>query len=1327
MTAHRGNDRSYWLQKLGGDTAACTFPGEPPAIAAAGARTVQKALRDALSERLSKVANGSDFRLFAILAAAAALLLRKYSGNNDVVLNTTITRQNSDGPFINTLLPLRLHVSSEDFGRDVILRMAQELREAIEHQNYPTRALELNRNSGNRQSLFRVFVLLEGFHDVRFLGHVEPDATLLFRRAGSALSLDLTYNGVKYSEEVVRRLADHLEAVLHALAFQVEAPVGRLHLAPAQTLIATDVSGGSELVSASIIEAFDEVVRRWPDRTAVVDEQETLTYRELSRRVETAACRLAKSKSVRDCIVGLAADRSIAMVVGILTILKAGGAYFPIDLSAPDERIRAMLAIGDVRTVLGTNGEEKDSIRPCATAGGYLGDPGRTWHSVSALCRDAAMDGHCLSPPRPSALAYLIFTSGSTGSPKGVLIEHHSVVNLAKAFGRAVLESGAEPTRVGLIAPYTFDGSIKQIFGALLNGHALYIVPEEGRVDPRALFKFLARHCVEVLDGTPTHLRQWIAMMKSAGPPPSVRRFVIGGEPLPRDLVSEVFAAYRSAPVSIVNVYGPTECCDVTTLHEVQPHDLRHAENIPIGRPLPGCIVEIYDLDGHPAPAGAVGEICIGGAGVGRGYLTAQELTPRGLTPDSAQAMAKYRTGDLGRIRSDGTLDFHGRIDRQIKFLGYRIDPREIEGALRRIDGIADAAVVAHQSSPDRTSLCAYYAPLNFVGHSEQGGRRTSGVLLKTAQDIDLGELGLNDLAATLAHDGQGTCVQAAEVGVAKDAFLGELAGVAHKVAWRLERMLEFPRDSGPDGSTLVLCKGRRARALAILAASRLGATVVLAEPDWPIDYLRFIRSAECCSVVLCDGAASSVAMAIAGDTDTAWMDVEVSDSNGNGSGPVDRSSNASYRLYAKPETGYSHEYLRDRLGRELPSYMIPTNFMVIDRLPMTTSGKLDLSRLNAPAPADTETYVAPANEVEEKIASVWATVLGIDSGRIGRYSSFFNLGGNSLMATLLLLEIQAAFSVEIPLGTLFEKPTLAEQAAYLGNHAAIGRPAHEANVIPIHRAASSQSTLFLVHDGLGHVEPYVPLRSSVRAPINLSAIRAEPRTCLSMFDVSIASLAAEYVDRILRLQPSGQYLVGGWSLGGVIAFEMARELEARGHNVAFVALMDVAAPLPTQPAQASTATERDWICCVLPELAEAELPANVEADRLWLAAIAALESRGAAPSDIFTRLLQGAGIERHGVSLPRTLVEAVSRVNLSRALIAAQRQYRPSNAIRCNLTYFGAQGSLGAFDARWDSLTMGRVQYHTVAGDHFSMLREPHVNDLAALLFQSATTSLGA
>jgi len=441
-------------------------------------------------------------------------------------------------------------------------------------------------------------------------------------------------------------------------------------------------------------------VGRSIDRTAVVFEEDRLTHGELDRRARRLAAYLRELGAGPEVRVGLFVEPSVALIVGILGILKSGAAYVPIDTAYPRERIGFLLGDAGVRLLL----TESHLVANLPGTG------------EQTVCLDSfdwnaperpAVEGAAVGPHN---LAYVIYTSGSTGQPKGVCIEHRNIVNYVRGVSeRLQLEDGMSYATVTTVAA---DLGNTVIFPALVAGGTLHVVSRERAKSQAMLAEYFNRERIDVLKIVPSHL----AALQSGKHPEQImprKRLILGGESSRLDWIDRL---RDLAPAcEIFNHYGPTETTVGVLTYRVD-RDLPRTESrtLPLGTPLPNSCVHVLDEAGQPVPPGAVGELCIGGRGVARGYLNRSELTAEKFVHDPFNpepGARMYRTGDLARYLPDGNVEFCGRIDDQIKLHGNRIEPGEIEAALREQSGVRDALVVAADDGSGGKQLVAYVVP----------------------------------------------------------------------------------------------------------------------------------------------------------------------------------------------------------------------------------------------------------------------------------------------------------------------------------------------------------------------------------------------------------------------------------------------------------------------------------------------------------------------------------------------------------------------------------------------------------------------------------------
>ncbi len=519
-------------------------------------------------------------------------------------------------------------------------------------------------------------------------------------RTESGLSMELDYDASLVAAEEAERLAARLRRTLESVVSHPETPVGKLDILPVEEKrrlwLEFNDTGREFPDRRPIYERFEEVAARVPGDVAVICEDRRLTYSELNERANRIAYVL-RGEGVRpDSLVALCVERSLEMIVGLLAIWKAGGAYVPLDPSLPEERLAFLLDDTGASVVL-THSTLADRLQGSRARLFFL---------------DAEIDApatNLVPAARPEHLAYVIFTSGSTGRPKGVAVEHRQIANYVNGILERLhpLPGAAFATVTTLAA----DLGNTAIFPSLSTGGRLHVISEQRASDPDGLAEDFARNPIDYLKIVPSHL----AALLSASRPERIlprRCLILGGEASSWDLIDRVRSLAPTC--EIFNHYGPTEATIGATTFRIPPilPDPR-PRTVPIGRPLPNCRVLLLDSHDQTVPIGIAGELHIGGAVLARGYLNRPELTAEKFVDVDAGGRREriYRTGDLARYLPDGNLELLGRTDDQIKLHGFRIEPGEIEAALRQHPSVREVLVLPRELSGTGKRLVAYVVP----------------------------------------------------------------------------------------------------------------------------------------------------------------------------------------------------------------------------------------------------------------------------------------------------------------------------------------------------------------------------------------------------------------------------------------------------------------------------------------------------------------------------------------------------------------------------------------------------------------------------------------
>jgi len=720
----------YWQQQLAGELPILhLLPDKPrpPVKTYQGASYIVK-LDEQLTEKLRYLASASNTSLYQILLTAFYVQLYRYTNQTDILIGSPMRGRTAKefkeivGYFSN-LTVLRVSVQENATFTELLAQVGKIVRQAQKHQDYPFSWLadklqpqrdtsrsplcqvsfawqaltwcEAKNNSLHLQkSLLRMEPYLKGQRG----GHL--DLSLMVREAKGEIEPCWQYNTDLFDAATIERMAKHFVRLLNSIVLNPQQPIFQLlmltEVEQQQLLFEWNNTQADYPLDKCIHQLFEEQVERTPDHIAVVFEDQQLNYRELNARANQLAHYLQNLGVGPDVLVGICVERSLEMMVGLLGILKAGGGYLPIDPEYPTERLLYILQDAQVRVLL----TQKHLIA------------GLPKHQSELVCLDTdwsfitqAQESNPCCEVQPENLAYAIYTSGSTGEPKGVMIQHSSVVNLAHGLHQAIYaHHQISPLRVSINGSLAFDTSVKQII-QLIYGHSLNIVPEKVRFDGHAMLSYLRQQKIDVLDCTPSQLRLLISvgLLDSDNHPQSV---LVGGEAIDESMWATLAKAQN---INFYNVYGPTECTVDTTICLITAN-LKPV----IGRPIANVQTYILDEYLQPVPVGVPGELHIGGAGLARGYLNCPELTNEKFISHPFHQTTEsrlYKTGDLARYLPDGNIEYLGRIDNQVKIRGFRIELGEIEAVLSQHNYVETTCVTAREDSPGIKRLVAYIVP----------------------------------------------------------------------------------------------------------------------------------------------------------------------------------------------------------------------------------------------------------------------------------------------------------------------------------------------------------------------------------------------------------------------------------------------------------------------------------------------------------------------------------------------------------------------------------------------------------------------------------------
>ena len=679
-----------------------------------------------LLDSLQSLSHKEGVTLFMTLLAAYQVLLYRYSGQEDLVIGSPAAGRNHPsvegliGCFINMVV-FRNQVRGDESFRDLLARVRTVAVAAQDNQDLPFERLvdELQHSrSLSCAPVFQAVFALENLLSTPHFPQLEVelreeetrtafhDISLFVAPGSDGLRVRFEYRTDLFKPETIERMAEHFENLLAAVAQNSAQAVSALPMlseAERARLLHEWNQTKEFPVSVCIHQRFEDQVKRTPTNVAVSYEGQTLTYSELNGRANQLARYLQRMGVGPDSLVGLCVERSLDMVVAILGILKAGGAYLPLDPRYPKDRLGFMVEDAKPAVVL-THYEQKDSLPDVA---GQVVALDADWIEIE---REDASD--LPSVASPENLAYVIYTSGSTGRPKGCLITHGNVVRLMDA--TYDWYKFDEHDAWTMFHSYAFDFSVWELWGALLYGGKVVVVPYLVSRSPEDFYRLLVAEKVTVLNQTPSSFRQlmYAEEMLGASRELALRYVIFGGEALELQSLKPWFDRHGDKKPQLVNMYGITETTVHVTYRPIAIDDTNGGSVI--GCAIPDLQVYILDRQMQPAPVGVPGEIYVGGAGVARGYLNRPELSDERFIPDVFQPDQNrrlYKTGDLARRLANGDVEYLGRIDLQVKIRGFRIELGEIESVLAKHAAVRESVVILANDASGEKRLVAYYTP----------------------------------------------------------------------------------------------------------------------------------------------------------------------------------------------------------------------------------------------------------------------------------------------------------------------------------------------------------------------------------------------------------------------------------------------------------------------------------------------------------------------------------------------------------------------------------------------------------------------------------------
>jgi amino acid adenylation domain-containing protein len=1104
---------AYWNEQLNGLAETLELPTDRP-------RPLKRTLRGgtrffslttALTEALESLSRREVASLFMTLLAGFQALLHRYTGQDDIAVGAPVADRprrelhKMMGCFLN-LAVLRTDLSGDPSFRELLRRVRKMALKAYAHRELPFERLVDELRPARRhggQPLFQVmFTLLND--PIRNMalpglqitpvtvecGAAQYDLTLRMIRTEVGLNGALEYDSELFDPATIDRMIGHLTVLLQAAVADPDCRLSELPLltdAESRQMLSWNDTRADYPREGCVHELFQDQAARTPTAVAVAGGGITLTYAELNRRANRLARRLQALGVGPESLIGLCAERTPELVVGLLGIVKAGCAYVPIDPGLPEARLRLMLDDARVSVLVTTPG-----LRERLPAAGV-----DTVLELAGEEESTPLDE--VNPERIASAentAYVMYTSGSTGVPKGVQVTHGALTNFLCAMRTLFGMSGADTLMA--VTTVSFDIAGLEIYLPLIQGARVELVGRDEAMDGSRLAARLRDSGATYLQATPA---TWRLLLDAGWDGAPGLTMLCGGEALPRDLANRLLGK----GAALWNLYGPTE----TTIWSAAVQVQAGSGPVPVGGPIANTQFHVLDNRGRPVPIGVSGELHIGGDGVGRGYLRRPELTAEKFVADPYRqdpAARMYKTGDLVRYRPDGTLEFLGRRDSQVKVRGFRIESAEVEHHLKQCPGVTDSVVVAREDRPGDRRLVAY----------------------------------------------------------------------------------------------------------------------LVAAPPAP-------------------GA----------------------------------------------------EELRCLLSAKLPSYMVPSTFVALERLPLTPNGKVDRAALPPPARVEVG-CLRPGSlwrdRTEADLARLWQEVLG--EGPRSVTDNFFDCGGDSLLAMSLLAGLERTFHSKISLTRFFQAPTIEAVAASLRGD----RWEHPDTRVFAMQKCGSRPPLIIVNAG----PYYLPLVRRLGRDQPVFGLSLPERSMLPE-QFSLSDIAADLVEALCTSDVAGPYYLAGWSAAGVIAYEMARQLRSQGKETALLSLFDTNNPdywRSFQGWQKLPIRAYLWLEKVLYHLRKVRGIPYRQARRYFRDRMKkfTLEDR---TEDNRNRGTGGAG-------------EWLWQIQYRTAL-----DYRPEPCDTPVALFRSTALQKGWFRdplLGWGPVARGGITVHELAGEHDTMFLEPHVQRLAAL-----------
>lgn len=645
-----------------------------------------------ICDKLLQISNNSDEILLNIFIAMTSTLMYKYFAQSKCLVTTTILKQHFKENLLNYVLPIKTVVNNSMTVKEILIKTREQYIEAYENFNFPIDLIEKNfygNDSDTTNSILKTFVILDNIQDEKYIKTINPNIIFLFHIDNEKISLRIKYTSSVYEKDNIKIIANNFNQLLESSINNIDCTIEKVDiLSEDEKEVLINKFNNTKVVyddTKLIHQLFEEQVDKTPNNVALIYEKNKITYKELNEKANSIA-RTLKDYGIKDGdLVGIILNRSFEMISAILGVLKSGAAYIPIDPQYPSDRIKYMLENSNSKLIIST----KRLLDSSDVKANIL-----DIYDTKSLNKDNSNLGII---NKSSDLAYVIYTSGTTGKPKGVMVEHKQVTNYIAGINKETSISSC--STMLCITTICFDIFATEVLVPLVYGLKVIIANNDEQIDGDILSKIILENNIDVIQMTPSRIEMMMQSEKFQNSVKNLKVLILGGESLQKNLSEKLISKINA---SIYNVYGPTETTVWSTIKLLNRND----EKVTIGRPLQNTKIYIMNNNNELLPIGIVGELCVSGAGVSRGYLNNEDLTKKKYiySPFNKDEII-YKTGDLAKLNSSGDIEILGRIDKQVKIRGFRIELGEIEKVLMECKDVKNAIVLVRNSTK---SLCAY-------------------------------------------------------------------------------------------------------------------------------------------------------------------------------------------------------------------------------------------------------------------------------------------------------------------------------------------------------------------------------------------------------------------------------------------------------------------------------------------------------------------------------------------------------------------------------------------------------------------------------------------